>query len=184
MVDNSRCWILREFPSRPAEESRWAGHVLLFAHLPQTLSNSRLDQLARHQIRGAQVSRGRGELMFQFYEWDPEENMNILFDKSPINLWWFWPMESVVPDETSDPELPCRGPVGRGHVEKMYSADHDGELRHEAAVLLLAKGVQSLVWGLTVLLYAASIAFVTLSLVAVVVFLRWDGSLEGLRSSC
>lgn len=146
-TDQVRSWRLREFPSRLADESRWTGRIVLFAHLSETLSNFRLDQLARHHIQTALVFSAFGRTVFEFDVFCPNRNKNDLSDKSPTDLWWLWPMESIVPEETLESELPCRDLIGSGHVEKACPVDHRSGSGQEATLLLLGVVVVIILLG-------------------------------------
>ncbi|KAK1837130.1 hypothetical protein QBC39DRAFT_336252 [Podospora conica] len=94
-----RVWQLREFPGRPKAESRWSGQISLWAHSPQTLVGFRLGQLTRQLIRDVRVTDHAGNVVFRFASENPAEGMDDILDVDPQDLWWLWPMESIIPRE-------------------------------------------------------------------------------------
>ena len=157
-----RTWELREFPGKPEARSRWHGEVTLRTRSAHALAGFRLGQLTRQMICRAWVFDDEGKMIFRF---NPESttamNKNELFDGDPFDLWWLWPMESIIPEEEAEGSS-CsqagggeekRAPEGRVTDARVSWPD--------VAVLLCAAPAMSILavaWGGFVLLTAASTA--------------------------
>jgi hypothetical protein len=157
--DMVRTWELREFPGRPVAESRWSGEIYLCAHSVQTLAGFRLGQLRRQLICGARVTDDAGNQVFQFIPEDPAANKNELFDSDQSDLWWLWPMESIIPEDEGESSS---RPQAAGGEEKRAPGGRvtDGRISWpDVAALLCAAPAMSILvvaWGIFVLLTAAS----------------------------
>ncbi|KAK0749242.1 hypothetical protein B0T18DRAFT_100673 [Schizothecium vesticola] len=154
-----RTWELREFPGRPEARSRWHGEVVLRTRSVQTLAGFCLGQLTRQMICRAWVFDDAGKMIFRF---NPESttamNKNELFDGDPFDLWWLWPMESIIPEEAEGSSRPQAGggeekraPDGRVTDDRVSWPDVAALLCAAPAMSILA-----VAWGTFVLFTAAS----------------------------
>ncbi|KAM7192590.1 hypothetical protein V8F20_008799 [Naviculisporaceae sp. PSN 640] len=95
----TRSWRMREYPDRPVEESRWTGQIIAFAHdwTSKTMVDFDFGRLKRRHIYHARVIEDIfGTEGFVYCPEDPGRNVNRLSEKSPTDIWWLWPMESIV----------------------------------------------------------------------------------------
>jgi hypothetical protein len=98
--DAVRHWTLREYPDRPAKDSRWTGEVALFAQGSdeKTMGAFRLGELKREMIRAAYVRDTNGRVVYAF-----EPETGVIRNDLPFGdllgegMRWMWPMESVIP---------------------------------------------------------------------------------------
>ncbi|KAK5659697.1 hypothetical protein OQA88_907 [Cercophora sp. LCS_1] len=110
-----RYWTLREFPDKPPSESRWEGSAFLTAQSAQTLDGFRLGKLKGQLICSAEVLDQAGNLVFAYDPKRPWPHGNKLFgDKKPADLWWLWPMESIIPDDGEEKESLSSPVIGLG----------------------------------------------------------------------
>ncbi|KAK0710579.1 hypothetical protein B0H67DRAFT_646030 [Lasiosphaeris hirsuta] len=172
--DIVRVWQFREFPSRPIAESRWCGGVILHTQSTQTLDGFRLGKLKRQLICYASVKDNTGNEVFVFNPEEPGENRNDLFgsDSGTCDLWWLWPMESIIPEEPdecltrprtgSDPHPQ----VGGGKQER------GSECHVNSGQALLSGSIRVVAWGIFVLLSAMGIVVLGFGLVIMIPALR------------
>ena len=153
-----RSWLVREFPDRPMSESRWIGYVSLFAKSAEALSGFSLGSLKRHMIWAACVKDEGGETIFNFALDDPGENLNRLpLGGDPFDLWWVWPMESVLPSWKLER---VRGKVDEARGGRISWKDVAVSVARSESVRTVAQGIGFLLYsvGLAVSILVLSLA--------------------------
>ncbi|KAK0721118.1 hypothetical protein B0H67DRAFT_578174 [Lasiosphaeris hirsuta] len=161
--DVIRVWGFREFPGRHPDESRWHGSVILFAHSTQTLDGFRLGNLKRQLICHAWVVDHTGNKIFAFDADEPGNNRNDLFrsHSDACDLWWLWPMDSIVPEDEG--EGLSRPQVGGGKQER------ESESRVTGGQASFSGSIRVVAWGILILLSAVSIVVLGFGVVVIAI---------------
>jgi len=181
-LDLVRCWKIQEFPDRPIAEPRWTGSLVLYAWSLQTLTEFQLSELTRERIFRAWVVNSVSGWVFELAPKESgEEDIYQVSDRDPSDLWWLWPMESLAPGGSCGAAQP-RTHIKSGRVEEEEQPAGKGYASQPDALRSRAGGSQVVDRALVVLMYSASIAIVSLSVVAVILAWRWDGRI-GSQSS-
>ncbi|KAK5655931.1 hypothetical protein OQA88_5066 [Cercophora sp. LCS_1] len=94
-----RYWKLREFPNYDDKWSRWTGKIYLYSNTEEVLSNFRLADLRRENIVQVTAENKDGYKTVSFAP--PETDINCFDDQGKCRKDWFWPMQSVVPQESA-----------------------------------------------------------------------------------
>jgi len=96
----TRVWYMSEFPDRRDDESTWRATALLFTQSEDTLSAFSLGMLKRQMIYSVVVYNATKETVFELDPRDLEKYVCRLPIDNGKELWWLWPMGSLLPGES------------------------------------------------------------------------------------
>jgi hypothetical protein len=176
--DCVRAWLLREFPGRPGSESQWEGWICLFACDRKTLDGFRLGDLKRQHIHDVEVTDGSsGEVVYRFDPADYTQFKDTLkmhgtgSGHDATDLWWLWPMESVLPETPLADVSPGERPA-LGKAENMAQSEDGTHVLLSCTAAAVAKCLERVPSYLGyAFLFVLFVGGVTLSIIAAVVAL-------------
>ncbi|KAK5651070.1 hypothetical protein OQA88_13718 [Cercophora sp. LCS_1] len=95
-----RLWAVLEHADRPAAESNWHGCVAVFANEERTLEEFSLGGLRRQWVCIAGILDEKEQEVFLRNGDSSQDVSQAPFDdKAFADLWWAWPMASLIPED-------------------------------------------------------------------------------------
>ncbi|KAK5654437.1 hypothetical protein OQA88_7348 [Cercophora sp. LCS_1] len=141
----TRWWAVLEHADRPAAESNWYGCVVAFANEERTLEEFSLGGLRRQWVCTAGILDEKEQEVFLRTGDSSQDVSKAPFDdKAFADLWWAWPMASLIPEDPAR-QLVKAGGREEGQTRSVHSGMDASALRVNVA-LGVGGGISSLLF--------------------------------------
>ncbi|KAK0641938.1 hypothetical protein B0T16DRAFT_420744 [Cercophora newfieldiana] len=110
----TRLWAVLEHADRPAAESNWYGCVAVFANEERTLEEFSLGGLRRQWVCAAGILDEKKQEVFLRNGDSSQDVSQAPFDDEALaDLWWAWPMVSLIPEDPARQLVEAGGREGQ-----------------------------------------------------------------------